>query len=73
MPAQAQAQTGGEGASAPPPLDSHGMDPNVLVSVQPRRGRLLLFPHAAPHEGCPVQGQGQEQGPIKLLLRGEAL
>ena len=62
--------------------DSHGIDPNVLVSVRPRRGRLLLFPHAAPHEGRPVvirrlpEEQGQEQGgscAAKLLLRGEAL
>jgi hypothetical protein len=36
-----------------------------LASVQPRRGRLLVFPHACPHAGLAVQAAP------KLLLRGE--
>jgi hypothetical protein len=37
----------------------------VVGSCAPRRGRLLLFPHACPHVGRPVQDAP------KLLLRGE--
>ncbi|KAG7349420.1 ankyrin domain containing protein [Nitzschia inconspicua] len=37
----------------------------VLAKVAPRRGRLLLFPHAAPHEGLGVVDLP------KILLRGE--
>ncbi|KAF0712520.1 hypothetical protein AaE_012002, partial [Aphanomyces astaci] len=40
-------------------------DHNVLAAVQPRRGRLLIFPHLCPHEGAVVQHVP------KLLLRGE--
>lgn len=38
-----------------------------LAKVQPRRGRLLLFPHDCPHQGDKV-----EDVP-KLLIRGEVL
>ena len=38
----------------------------ILMHVQPKRGRLLLFPHDAPHAGLPV---GMEVP--KLFLRGE--
>ena len=37
----------------------------VLTKVNPRRGRLFLFPHECPHEGCETITQ-------KILLRGEA-
>jgi hypothetical protein len=37
----------------------------VMASVRPARGRLLVFPHACPHEGLAVV-----EVP-KLLLRGE--
>lgn len=37
----------------------------VLTKVNPRRGRLFLFPHECPHEGCETVTQ-------KILLRGEA-
>lgn len=37
----------------------------VIVKVKPCRGRLLLFPHACPHEGMEVVSTP------KLLLRGE--
>ena len=37
----------------------------VLARVEPRRGRLLVFPHACPHAGLAVV-----EAP-KLLLRGE--
>ena len=38
---------------------------NLLAAVAPRRGRLLLFPHACPHEGRPVVDVP------KVFLRGE--
>jgi hypothetical protein len=38
----------------------------ALAKVQPRRGRLLLFPHLCPHEGLPIR----ELYP-KVLVRGE--
>ena len=37
----------------------------VLAAVSPKRGRLLLFPHACPHEGNRVVNVP------KTLLRGE--
>jgi hypothetical protein len=40
---------------------------NVLATVAPQRGRLLLFPHNCPHMGAPVV-----QVP-KILLRGEVM
>jgi hypothetical protein len=43
------------------PLAEH----EVIAKVSPKRGRLLLFPHAAPHEGREVISTP------KLLLRGE--
>ena len=39
---------------------------NTFATVQPRRGRLLLFPHSCPHEGLEVLDVP------KILLRGEA-
>jgi hypothetical protein len=47
-------------------LQSVQIGAQVLASVKPKRGRLLLFPHMCPHEGKPVM-----KGP-KLLIRGEA-
>jgi hypothetical protein len=38
---------------------------DILAKVSPRRGRLLLFPHACPHEGMEVVDLP------KILLRGE--
>ena len=38
---------------------------NVLARVEPKRGRLLIFPHVCPHEGEKVIHVP------KLLLRGE--
>ena len=38
----------------------------VIDSVAPRRGRLLLFPHACPHAGAAVTAP-------KILIRGECL
>ncbi|KAL3919237.1 MAG: hypothetical protein SGILL_003853, partial [Bacillariaceae sp.] len=37
----------------------------VLAKIAPRRGRLLIFPHATPHEGLEVVDTP------KILLRGE--
>ena len=37
----------------------------VIATCAPRRGRLLLFPHACPHAGRAVRAAA------KLLLRGE--
>jgi Rps23 Pro-64 3,4-dihydroxylase Tpa1-like proline 4-hydroxylase len=39
----------------------------VITKVFPRKGRLLLFPHACPHEG------GKVISTPKLLLRGEVM
>ena len=39
----------------------------VLAAVSPVRGRLLIFPHACPHAGLPVNSVP------KLFLRGELL
>ena len=36
-----------------------------IAKVAPRRGRLLVFPHLCPHEGCEVVSTP------KILLRGE--
>jgi ankyrin repeat protein len=41
----------------------------ILAKAQPRRGRLLLFPHVCPHAGLPVLNLP----PRKLFLRGELL
>jgi Ankyrin repeats (many copies)/RING-type zinc-finger len=43
--------------------EGHG---KVLATIEPRRGRLLLFPHSTPHEGLEVVDVP------KILLRGEA-
>ena len=40
---------------------------NVLASVQPVRGRLLVFPHQCPHEGMMAESLP------KILLRGEMI
>ncbi len=37
----------------------------VIAKVKPKRGRLFVFPHLCPHEGCVVVDTP------KLLLRGE--
>ena len=37
----------------------------VLATCRPRRGSLLVFPHAVPHEGLGVGAEG------KLVLRGD--
>ena len=42
-------------------------DDEVLASVSPRRGRLLVFPHVCPHEGRPVTDVP------KVFLRGECV
>eukprot|EP00971_Amphidinium_carterae_P346707 6488322-Amphidinium_carterae.1 len=39
----------------------------VIAAAQPRRGRLLLMPHACPHAAAPVTDTS------KVLLRGEVL
>ena len=41
-------------------------DPETIVSVQPKRGRVLLFPHLCPHSGELTDSS-------KLLLRGEVI
>ena len=41
----------------------------VLAAVQPKRGRLLLFPHVCPHRADEVLAEGLP----KLLLRGEVV
>lgn len=41
----------------------------VLAAVPPRRGRLLLFPHACPHRADEVVAEGLP----KILLRGEMI
>ena len=43
-------------------------DRDVLARSQPRRGRLMLMPHACPHLAAPL-GPDSE----KLLIRGEVL
>eukprot|EP00929_Paragymnodinium_shiwhaense_P107575 TRINITY_DN7374_c0_g2_i2.p1 TRINITY_DN7374_c0_g2~~TRINITY_DN7374_c0_g2_i2.p1 ORF type:complete len:808 (+),score=159.28 TRINITY_DN7374_c0_g2_i2:73-2496(+) len=48
------------GGCAPGPRD-------VVVSVEPRRGRLFMFPHICPHLAAPV-----DEVP-KVLLRGEVI
>lgn len=40
---------------------------NTLAAVQPRAGRLLVFPHSCPHSGAEVTCVP------KLLLRGEMI
>ena len=40
---------------------------DTLARIDPKRGRLFLFPHACLHEGCEVIS------PPKIILRGEAL
>ncbi|KAL7527796.1 hypothetical protein ACHAXR_002137 [Thalassiosira sp. AJA248-18] len=42
-------------------------DPKVLAVSQPKRGRVLMFPHLCPHSGLEV-----DSAP-KLLLRGEVI
>ena len=43
---------------------------NVIYAVKPVRGRILFFPHLAPHEGRKVCIP-EHSGKSKLLLRGE--
>ena len=45
------------------------VQPSVLATVTPRRGRLLVFPHVCPHKAQPVVAHGLP----KILLRGEML
>ena len=40
---------------------------NVLATISPRRGRLLVFPHSCPHEGASAVSLP------KILLRGEMM
>lgn len=59
-------EKGGETAllrELPGPKNKHTAE--RICEIAPRPGRLLLFPHACPHEGRPVLQ------PTKLLLRGE--
>jgi len=58
-------QSGGE-TSLLKDLRESGED-NVIVRVKPKAGRLLLFPHQAPHEGQAVVDIP------KLLIRGEVI
>lgn len=46
-------------------VKSAPVDDNILTRVQPRKGRLLVFPHHSPHSGEPVVSLP------KILLRGE--
>ena len=39
----------------------------TLAACAPRRGRLMLMPHACPHSAAPVESVP------KLLIRGEVL
>mmetsp|Transcript_31467 Transcript_31467/g.69125 ORF Transcript_31467/g.69125 Transcript_31467/m.69125 type:complete len:436 (+) Transcript_31467:1-1308(+) len=48
-------------------LLSDAVSCEVVAEVEPRRGRLFLFPHECPHEGIEVISTP------KLLLRGEAM
>lgn len=48
-------------------LDKLQLPCNVLASIQPRRGRLLIFPHKCPHMAKAVDGLHLP----KVLLRGE--
>ena len=58
----------GEGGETALLQDLHSPDePEVIVSVVPKRARLLLFPHLCPHMGCEVVDVP------KLLLRGEVI
>lgn len=41
----------------------------ILARAQPKRGRLILFPHVCPHAGLPVVNHP----PRKLFVRGELL
>ena len=53
-----------------PPVDDHARqvrDGEELAAVSPRRGSILMFPHATPHMG---NGVGNQR---KALLRGELL
>ncbi len=50
-----------------PPRRGQVRDGEELVAVAPRRGSVLLFPHATPHMGNCVGSQH------KALLRGEML
>ena len=49
------------------PHESINGSTNVLAAVTPKRGRLLLFPHACPHRADAVV----QEGLPKILLRGE--
>ncbi|KAA8492457.1 Cortactin-binding protein 2 [Porphyridium purpureum] len=46
-------------------LSSVSSSPEVMAMIKPKRGRLLCFPHASPHEARPVIDTP------KILLRGE--
>ena len=43
------------------------IDKNLLACIEPRRGRLLIFPHNCPHEGAHTISLP------KILLRGELI
>ena len=57
----------------PNPNPSPSPNPNpgaraTLARVAPRRGRLLVMPHACPHAAAPTEGSDP-----KVVLRGELL
>ena len=54
-------------AKGVPVLDLKADGGDVIAAVAPRRGRVLIFPHACPHDGATVV-----EVP-KLLLRGEVV
>jgi 2OG-Fe(II) oxygenase superfamily len=58
-----------EGVSAAVSLDATSpcAASNVLATIRPKRGRVLIFPHCCPHEG-----RAADSLP-KILLRGEML
>lgn len=54
------------------PVDGYSVEgraTTVLAAVTPKRGRLLLFPHMAPHRADAVVAEGLP----KTLLRGEVV
>merc|ERR1712048_208453 len=56
----------GDAALAPSGGLAHGPR-KAVAAIEPRRGRLLLMPHACPHSAAPVIDAP------KVLIRGEVL
>jgi hypothetical protein len=66
----------GQGALIPSKRDRSdwkrmGKDEEVIASVSPREGRLLIFPHWLPHQVQLYQSETMEADGRRIIIRGD--